>query len=126
MIKHTPILHKVSELIPKAAAYLKKRKDVLFACHFGSMGSGICKPLSDIDIAVYLKKGNLSEKSCRLSAILLNIQARNRFKRKFGRFFFMQEHNLFQIFIRFLKKFMNILLKKNGKRQKHTAYETNL
>lgn len=73
MIKYTPILHNVSELIPNAADYLKKRKDVLFACLFGSMASETCNPLSDIDIAVYLKKGNLSEKRLELIGDLADI-----------------------------------------------------
>jgi len=64
MIKHIPITHNISKLIPQASSYLKARKDILFAYLFGSLTSGILKPLSDIDIAVYLKKG------LKLSAIL--------------------------------------------------------
>jgi len=64
MIKQLPITHNISKLIPQASSYLKARKDILFAYLFGSLTSGILKPLSDIDIAVYLKKG------LKLSAIL--------------------------------------------------------
>lgn len=73
MIKHTPVTRNISELVPEAAQYLKKRKDVLFACLFGSMASGTCTPLSDIDIAVYLKKGNISEKRLELIGDLADI-----------------------------------------------------
>jgi len=52
MIKQIPITHNISELIPQASSYLKARKDILFAYLFGSLASGMLKPLSDIDIAV--------------------------------------------------------------------------
>ncbi len=62
MVKQIPITHNISELIPQAAAYLTARKDLIFAYLFGSLTSGMLKPLSDVDIAVYLKKRKLSEK----------------------------------------------------------------
>jgi len=73
MIKQIPIPHNISELIPQAAAYLTARKDVIFAYLFGSMALGTFKPLSDIDIAVYLKKRKLSEKRLEIIGDLADI-----------------------------------------------------
>ena len=73
MIKQIPITHNISELIPQAAAYLTARKDVIFAYLFGSLTSGMLKPLSDIDIAVYLKKRKLSEKRLEIIGDLADI-----------------------------------------------------
>ncbi|QTA79213.1 Nucleotidyl transferase [Desulfonema limicola] len=73
MIKQIPITHNVSELLPDAALYFQKRKDVLFAYLFGSMASGTCNMLSDIDIAVYLKKRKLSEKRLEIMGDLADI-----------------------------------------------------
>ena len=52
---------------------MKARKDILFAYLFGSLTSGILKPLSDIDIAVYLKKRKLSEKRLEIIGDLADI-----------------------------------------------------
>ena len=73
MIREIPITHNISELIPQAAAYLKARKDVIFAYLFGSLTSGMLKLLSDIDIAVYLKKRKLSEKRLEIIGDLADI-----------------------------------------------------
>jgi len=73
MIKQLLITHNISELIPQASSYLKSRKDVIFAYLFGSLTSGILKPLSDIDIAVYLKKRKLSEKRLEIIGDLADI-----------------------------------------------------
>ena len=42
--------------------YLKTREDVLFAYLFGSLSKGMPSPLSDVDIAVFLREGDLSDK----------------------------------------------------------------
>jgi len=73
MIKEIPISHNVSELLPQATAYLQARKDIFFAYLFGSLASGILRPLSDIDIAVYLKKKNISEKRLQIIGDLADI-----------------------------------------------------
>jgi uncharacterized protein len=54
MIKTVPIKHDIVSLIPNAKEYLRSNKDVLFAYLFGSFAKNCPKPLSDIDIAVYL------------------------------------------------------------------------
>ena len=43
--------------IKYASQYLEKRKDVIFAYLFGGLAKGDAKPLSDVDIAVYLEEG---------------------------------------------------------------------
>jgi uncharacterized protein len=62
MIKNTPITHNISELIPKVAAYLASRKDVLFSYLFGSYAGESYGPFSDVDIAVYLSGVRGAEK----------------------------------------------------------------
>jgi predicted nucleotidyltransferase len=73
MIKQILITHNISDIIPQAAAYLTSRKDVLFAYLFGSLALENLKPLSDIDIAVYLKKRKLSEKRLEIIGDLADI-----------------------------------------------------
>lgn len=73
MIKKIPISHDVSELLPQAGAYLQAREDILFAYLFGSLASGRFGPSSDIDIAVYLKKKNISEKRLQIIGDLADI-----------------------------------------------------
>jgi len=43
-------------LLPDAATYLESARDVIFAYLFGSLAEGEPQPLSDVDIAVYLKE----------------------------------------------------------------------
>ncbi len=73
MIKLIPIPHNISELLPQTAAYLKARKDVLFGYLFGSLASETFKPLSDVDIAIYLKKRNIAEKRLQILGDLADI-----------------------------------------------------
>lgn len=54
MIKHTRLPRNIKSLVPKAEAYLRSRSDVAFAYLFGSLAKGKPKPLSDVDIAIYL------------------------------------------------------------------------
>jgi predicted nucleotidyltransferase len=56
MIKHRKLPANIEVLIPKAGAYLQSMPDILFAYLFGSFGKGKRFPLSDVDIAVYLKE----------------------------------------------------------------------
>lgn len=62
MIKKTQIKHDILKLIPKAESYLGSRRDVLFSYLFGSFAKNSAGPFSDVDIAVYLKGHDLSEK----------------------------------------------------------------
>lgn len=62
MIKRCRMKENISELLPQAEAYLKGRKDVVFAYLFGSFATGKPHPLSDVDIAVYLDGTDTAEK----------------------------------------------------------------
>ena len=56
MIKHSSLPENIDRLLPKAAAYLNSHRAVIFAYLFGSISRGNRGPLSDVDIAVFLKK----------------------------------------------------------------------
>jgi hypothetical protein len=56
MIKNKKLPSNIEDLIPQAVAYLQSREDINFAYLFGSFGKGKIFPLSDVDIAVYLKE----------------------------------------------------------------------
>jgi predicted nucleotidyltransferase len=55
MIKSNKLPANIEDLIPKALDYLQSKADIIFAYFFGSFGRGKRLPLSDVDIAVYLK-----------------------------------------------------------------------
>jgi len=54
MIRQSKLPKDISERIKYAGQYLEERKDVIFAYLFGGLAKGDSKPLSDVDIAVYL------------------------------------------------------------------------
>jgi predicted nucleotidyltransferase len=54
MIRHSILPTDILYRIQNAADYLEKRKDVFFAYLFGGLARGDHKPMSDVDIAVYL------------------------------------------------------------------------
>jgi predicted nucleotidyltransferase len=56
MIRYKRLPANIEDLIPKALTYLQSMPDILFAYLFGSFGRGKQLPLSDVDIAVYLKE----------------------------------------------------------------------
>ena len=56
MIKYKKLPKNIDSLLPKAIDYLHSRSDIQFAYLFGSFGRGKPLPLSDIDIAIYLKE----------------------------------------------------------------------
>jgi len=56
MIRHSKLPEDIVDRIQYAADYLETRKDVLFAYLFGGLSRGKPKPLSDVDIAVYLSE----------------------------------------------------------------------
>ncbi len=56
MIKHSSLPENIDRLLPNAAAYLNSHRAVIFAYLFGSLSRGKRGPLSDVDIAVFLKK----------------------------------------------------------------------
>ncbi|BBO88567.1 nucleotidyltransferase [Desulfosarcina ovata subsp. ovata] len=57
MIRHSKLPKDISDRIKSASQYLEKRKDVIFAYLFGGLAKSDAKPLSDVDIAVYLDEG---------------------------------------------------------------------
>ena len=56
MIKYNQLPDNILKLIPEAVTYLKSHPTVIFSYLFGSLSKGKPSPLSDVDIAVFLKK----------------------------------------------------------------------
>ena len=56
MIRHSKLPKNILDRIQYAANYLETRNDVMFAYLFGGLSKGEPKPLSDVDIAVYLSE----------------------------------------------------------------------
>jgi predicted nucleotidyltransferase len=74
MIRHKKLPTNIEDLIPKALTYLEAMPDILFAYLFGSFGKGKHFPLSDVDIAVYLKKpSDIQEKKMEILGALIDI-----------------------------------------------------
>ena len=74
MIKYNKLPEDIVKVLPEAINYLKNNPQVLFAYLFGSLAMGKPKPLSDIDIAVYLKQHrNAAEKKMDILGSLMVI-----------------------------------------------------
>jgi len=58
MIKYNPLPAPVESLLSAAVRYLEKQPLVRFAYLFGGLAVGPERPLSDIDLAVYLQEGS--------------------------------------------------------------------
>jgi len=56
MIRHKRLPEDIMNRIQEAANYLERRADVVFAHLFGGLAKRPPKPLSDVDIAVYLSE----------------------------------------------------------------------
>ena len=56
MIKYNQLPDNILQLLPEAVAYLHSHPKVIFSYLFGSLSKGKPSPLSDVDIAVFLKK----------------------------------------------------------------------
>ena len=56
MIKYSKLPENIEDMLPKAETYLQSRPDILFAYLFGGLARGKPLPLSDVDIAVYLRE----------------------------------------------------------------------
>ncbi|RPJ11074.1 MAG: nucleotidyltransferase domain-containing protein [Deltaproteobacteria bacterium] len=54
MIRFKPLPEDIEQRLPLAAAYLRSHPGVFFAYLFGGLARGERRPLSDVDIAVYL------------------------------------------------------------------------
>jgi len=57
MIKDKELPKNILDLLPKANYFLENYPKVIFAYLFGNLAKDIVNPLSDIDIALYLKRG---------------------------------------------------------------------
>ena len=74
MIRHNKLPPNIEDLILKALTYLQSVPDILFAYLFGSFGRGKQLPLSDVDIAVYLKEPTVvQEKKMEILGTLIDI-----------------------------------------------------
>jgi predicted nucleotidyltransferase len=74
MIRYRKLPENIEDLIPRALEYLQSRPDILFAYFFGSYGKGKPAPLSDLDIAVYLKDLlNIPQKKMDILGALIGI-----------------------------------------------------
>jgi predicted nucleotidyltransferase len=74
MIRHKKLPANIEDLIPKALTYLQSMPDILFAYLFGSFGRGKPFPLSDVDIAVYLKEpSDVQQKKMEILGALIDI-----------------------------------------------------
>jgi len=56
MIKYNQLPDNILKLLPKAVTYLQSHPKVIFSYLFGSLSKGKTSPLSDVDLAVFLKK----------------------------------------------------------------------
>jgi predicted nucleotidyltransferase len=56
MIKCNKLPAHILQLLPEAIDYLESHPQILFAYLFGGLARGKPQPLSDVDIAIYLKK----------------------------------------------------------------------
>ena len=74
MIRYKKLPANIEDLIPKALTYLQSVPEILFAYLFGSFGKGKQLPLSDVDIAVYLKEPTVvQEKKMEILGALVDI-----------------------------------------------------
>ena len=57
MIKNKKLPENILDFLPQVVDFLKTRQKVVFAYLFGSLARDKVLPLSDIDVAIYLKEG---------------------------------------------------------------------
>jgi predicted nucleotidyltransferase len=57
MIKNKKLPENILDFLPQVVDFLKNRQKVVFSYLFGSLARDKVLPLSDIDIAIYLKEG---------------------------------------------------------------------
>ena len=74
MIKFRKLPANIEDLLPRSINYLEERQDIEFAYLYGSIGKGKRLPLSDVDIAIYLKDLSLMhEKMMEILGMLMNL-----------------------------------------------------
>lgn len=74
MIKYKKLPENILKFLPKANYFLENYPKVIFAYLFGSLAKDKITPLSDIDLALYLKKGvNFTKEKMFILNELINI-----------------------------------------------------
>jgi predicted nucleotidyltransferase len=74
MIKCKQLPDNILKLIPKAVGYLQSHPKIIFSYLFGSLSKGKPSPLSDVDIAVFLKnEEKLSNRKLEILGRLIDI-----------------------------------------------------
>ena len=74
MIKYKKLPSDILQLLPDAVDYLESHPGILFAYLFGGLARGKPQPLSDVDIAIYLRTGgNVAEKKLEILGNLVTI-----------------------------------------------------
>ena len=74
MIKYKRLPANIEDLMLNAIAYLQSRSDIDFAYLFGSFGKGKPLPLSDVDIAIYLREAlDVHEKKMEILGVLMDL-----------------------------------------------------
>ena len=74
MIKHHKLPENILDLLPGAVDFLTSHPKVLFSYLFGSLARRCPSPLSDVDIAVYLKPGtNFADYKLEILGALMDI-----------------------------------------------------
>jgi hypothetical protein len=74
MIKYQKLPENIMDLLSEAELYLRSHSKIRFAYLFGSLAKDSPSPLSDVDIAVFLKEGeNLAESKLDILGGLINV-----------------------------------------------------
>ena len=74
MIKFNKLPENIIQLLPGAFKYLQSHPKIIFSYLFGSLAKGSPLPLSDVDIAVFLKQGvNIAENKLEILGELIDI-----------------------------------------------------
>ena len=74
MIKYKKLPENILQLLPEAVDYLESHPEVIFAYLFGGLARGKPQPLSDVDIAIYLKTvGKVTEEKLEILGNLVTI-----------------------------------------------------
>ena len=74
MIKHQKLPENFLQLLPEAENYLESHPKVVFSYLFGSLAKGSPLPLSDVDIAIFLKRNvNIADTKLEILGGLMDI-----------------------------------------------------
>jgi hypothetical protein len=74
MIRFKPLPYDIEQRLSLAAEYLRSHPKVVFAYLFGGLACGECRPLSDVDIAVWITgKRNAAKTKLELIENLIDV-----------------------------------------------------